>query len=131
VPARPLGLPRDLLPGVGPDTAGRRGRAALLACRALQPARPLDGGPVPPLRRLLPRVPRSMRGSRRRRGRARDPREHAPDRRRSRAVTALRSGMRIGADVGGTFTDVLALDVDGRVRVTKVLSTPPDYDRAV
>ncbi len=39
--------------------------------------------------------------------------------------------MRIGADVGGTFTDVLALDGDGRVRVTKVLSTPPDYDRAV
>jgi 5-oxoprolinase (ATP-hydrolysing) len=39
--------------------------------------------------------------------------------------------MRVGADVGGTFTDVLALDPDGRVRVTKVLSTPPDYDRAV
>ena len=31
--------------------------------------------------------------------------------------------MRIGADVGGTFTDVLALDGDGRVQVTKVLST--------
>ncbi len=40
-------------------------------------------------------------------------------------------GLRIGADVGGTFTDVLALDADGRVRFTKVLSTPPDYDRAV
>jgi len=39
--------------------------------------------------------------------------------------------MRIGADVGGTFTDVLALDADGRVRATKVLSTPPEYDRAV
>ena len=39
--------------------------------------------------------------------------------------------MRIGADVGGTFTDVLALDPDGRVRFTKVLSTPPAYDRAV
>ncbi|HEY2218878.1 MAG TPA: hydantoinase B/oxoprolinase family protein [Gaiellaceae bacterium] len=39
--------------------------------------------------------------------------------------------MRVGADVGGTFTDVLAVDSDGRVRVTKVLSTPPDYDRAV
>jgi N-methylhydantoinase A/oxoprolinase/acetone carboxylase beta subunit len=39
--------------------------------------------------------------------------------------------MRVGADVGGTFTDVLALDSDGRVRITKVLSTPPDYDRAV
>jgi N-methylhydantoinase A len=39
--------------------------------------------------------------------------------------------MRVGADVGGTFTDVLALDADGRVRLTKVLSTPPDYDQAV
>src|SRR5581483_6884679 len=36
-----------------------------------------------------------------------------------------------GADVGGTFTDVLALDADGGVRVAKVRSTPPDYDRAV
>ena len=39
--------------------------------------------------------------------------------------------MRIGADVGGTFTDVLAVAADGGVHVAKVLSTPPDYDRAV
>jgi 5-oxoprolinase (ATP-hydrolysing)/N-methylhydantoinase A len=39
--------------------------------------------------------------------------------------------VRIGADVGGTFTDVLVVDAGGRVRLTKVLSTPPDYDRAV
>jgi 5-oxoprolinase (ATP-hydrolysing)/N-methylhydantoinase A len=38
---------------------------------------------------------------------------------------------RVGADVGGTFTDVLVLEDDGRVRFTKVLSTPPEYDRAV
>jgi N-methylhydantoinase A/oxoprolinase/acetone carboxylase beta subunit/N-methylhydantoinase B/oxoprolinase/acetone carboxylase alpha subunit len=38
---------------------------------------------------------------------------------------------RVGADVGGTFTDVVVLEADGRVRFTKVLSTPPDYDRAV
>jgi 5-oxoprolinase (ATP-hydrolysing)/N-methylhydantoinase A len=38
---------------------------------------------------------------------------------------------RVGADVGGTFTDVLVLETDGRVRFTKVLSTPPDYDQAV
>jgi len=38
---------------------------------------------------------------------------------------------RIGADVGGTFTDVLLVDADGAVRFTKVLSTPPAYDRAV
>jgi N-methylhydantoinase A len=38
---------------------------------------------------------------------------------------------RIGVDVGGTFTDVIAQMPDGRVRIRKVLSTPPDYDRAV
>jgi 5-oxoprolinase (ATP-hydrolysing)/N-methylhydantoinase A len=38
---------------------------------------------------------------------------------------------RIGADVGGTFTDVILRDADGRVSFTKVLSTPPAYDRAV
>jgi N-methylhydantoinase A len=38
---------------------------------------------------------------------------------------------RIGADVGGTFTDVIALDDDGTARISKVLSTPPDYDTAV
>ena len=38
---------------------------------------------------------------------------------------------RIGADVGGTFTDVIALDGDGTARITKVLSTPPAYDTAV
>jgi N-methylhydantoinase A/oxoprolinase/acetone carboxylase beta subunit/N-methylhydantoinase B/oxoprolinase/acetone carboxylase alpha subunit len=42
-----------------------------------------------------------------------------------------RRALRVGADVGGTFTDVLALDGEGRVRIAKVLSTPPDYDRAV
>jgi 5-oxoprolinase (ATP-hydrolysing) len=39
--------------------------------------------------------------------------------------------LRVGADVGGTFTDVLLRDPDGRLRFTKVLSTPPAYDRAV
>ena len=43
----------------------------------------------------------------------------------------MSSAIRIGADVGGTFTDVLRLDGDGRLRFTKVLSTPPAYDRAV
>ena len=41
------------------------------------------------------------------------------------------SGARIGADVGGTFTDVICVGDDGRVSFTKVLSTPPAYDRAV
>jgi N-methylhydantoinase A len=38
---------------------------------------------------------------------------------------------RIGVDVGGTFTDVILHARDGRVRVHKLLSTPPTYDRAV
>jgi 5-oxoprolinase (ATP-hydrolysing)/N-methylhydantoinase A len=38
---------------------------------------------------------------------------------------------RLGADVGGTFTDVIFRDGEGRVSFTKVLSTPPDYERAV
>jgi N-methylhydantoinase A len=41
------------------------------------------------------------------------------------------SGARIGVDVGGTFTDVILHEADGRVRVHKLLSTPPTYDRAV
>ncbi|GIU95922.1 MAG: 5-oxoprolinase [Gaiellaceae bacterium] len=38
---------------------------------------------------------------------------------------------RVGVDVGGTFTDVVHLSSTGAVQVRKVLSTPPDYDRAV
>lgn len=39
--------------------------------------------------------------------------------------------VRIGADVGGTFTDVILQSESGEVRVRKVLSTPPSYDQAV
>ena len=39
--------------------------------------------------------------------------------------------IRIGADVGGTFTDVIFMDDAGSVRTHKVLSTPPDFERAV
>ena len=38
---------------------------------------------------------------------------------------------RVGADVGGTFTDVVVAGDDGRVAFAMVLSTPPAYDRAV
>jgi N-methylhydantoinase A len=38
---------------------------------------------------------------------------------------------RVGADVGGTFTDVILQDGDGRAFITKRLSTPPSYDEAV
>jgi N-methylhydantoinase A/oxoprolinase/acetone carboxylase beta subunit/N-methylhydantoinase B/oxoprolinase/acetone carboxylase alpha subunit len=38
---------------------------------------------------------------------------------------------RVGADVGGTFTDVVMTGDDGTVSFAKVPSTPPSYDRAV
>ena len=38
---------------------------------------------------------------------------------------------RVGADIGGTFTDIVFLGDDGRVLVRKVASTPDDYSRAV
>ncbi|ANY06332.1 hydantoinase/oxoprolinase family protein [Pseudonocardia sp. HH130630-07] len=41
------------------------------------------------------------------------------------------SGWRVGADVGGTFTDVVALGPDGRIVPVKVLSTPPSYGEGV
>ena len=38
---------------------------------------------------------------------------------------------RIGADIGGTFTDIAFVDGDGRLSIHKVVSTPPDFGRAV
>src|SRR5215212_8842859 len=38
---------------------------------------------------------------------------------------------RVGADVGGTFTDVVVSGEDGRVTFAKVLSTPRAYEDAV
>ncbi len=38
---------------------------------------------------------------------------------------------RVGADIGGTFTDVVFLGDDGTVLVKKVASTPDDYSRGV
>lgn len=39
--------------------------------------------------------------------------------------------LRIGADVGGTFTDVVLIDASGNIWTHKVPSTPPDFERAV
>lgn len=41
------------------------------------------------------------------------------------------SGIGIGVDVGGTFTDLVAIAADGTVSVRKVLSTPADQSEAV
>jgi N-methylhydantoinase A len=39
--------------------------------------------------------------------------------------------LRVGADIGGTFTDIVFLGHDGVVRAAKLLSTPDDYGRAI
>lgn len=41
------------------------------------------------------------------------------------------SGARVAADVGGTFTDVVIADGDGRMRALKVPSTPGAFERGV
>jgi len=41
------------------------------------------------------------------------------------------SGYSVGIDVGGTFTDLIAIDADGRVEARKVLSTPADQSQGV
>src|SRR5262245_32460197 len=46
-------------------------------------------------------------------------------------ATARHGPFRIGADVGGTFTDVVLIDARGDIRTHKVPSTPPDFERAV
>ena len=42
-----------------------------------------------------------------------------------------RRSLRIGADVGGTFTDVVVLDGQGNLSTQKVPSTPPHFEEAV
>ena len=39
--------------------------------------------------------------------------------------------LRIGIDIGGTFTDLVALGADGRVRTRKIASTPHDYAEGI
>ena len=41
------------------------------------------------------------------------------------------NSVRIGADIGGTFTDLVVLGEDGQVLVTKVPSTPENYSQGV
>lgn len=41
------------------------------------------------------------------------------------------AGLRIGVDVGGTFTDIILLLPNGQVLSKKVLSSPPDFNTAI
>lgn len=38
---------------------------------------------------------------------------------------------RLGIDIGGTFTDIVLLDDSGGIRTKKLLSSPPDYSKAI
>jgi N-methylhydantoinase A len=38
---------------------------------------------------------------------------------------------RIGIDIGGTFTDLVAITADGRVITHKIASTPHDYSDGI
>jgi N-methylhydantoinase A len=40
-------------------------------------------------------------------------------------------GLRLGVDVGGTFTDIVLMSAGGRILSKKVLSSPPDFNRAI
>jgi N-methylhydantoinase A len=39
--------------------------------------------------------------------------------------------MRIATDIGGTFTDLVALDEKGKVLAVKGDTTPPDFEQGV
>jgi N-methylhydantoinase A len=39
--------------------------------------------------------------------------------------------LRVGIDIGGTFTDLVSIDDDGRVRTHKIASTPHDYGEGI
>jgi N-methylhydantoinase A len=46
-------------------------------------------------------------------------------------VVAPRSEVRVGVDIGGTFTDIVLLSADGNIVTRKLSTTPDEYGRAV
>lgn len=46
-------------------------------------------------------------------------------------ATVAPSGLRVGVDVGGTFTDIILLLPSGQVLSKKVLSSPPEFNEAI
>ncbi len=48
-----------------------------------------------------------------------------------KAARPIPDGLRAAADVGGTFTDLVAVDANGTVSRHKTLSTPPEFDSGV
>ncbi len=46
-------------------------------------------------------------------------------------MSTITPSLRVGVDIGGTFTDLVFLHADGRLDKIKIPSTPDDYSRAI
>jgi len=46
-------------------------------------------------------------------------------------MTMARRSFCIGVDIGGTFTDVVLIESDGKVHIAKGISTTDAYERAI
>src|SRR5262249_39186854 len=107
--------------GRGPGRAAGRPAAAPAAARGRGrrggPAGPGGGGDGRPHDRLHAAPGERGRGPGTAGGRVVDP----------PAPAAARVGVRIGVDIGGTFTDIVALGDDGTVSTRKVSSSADDY----
>src|SRR5439155_17681752 len=102
---------------------------------------PRCGGPCSGSRRLHlapPRTSRTLENPRKRRRRIRCSRRRrppSPRRRLSGTSGSRRGGMmfgyHIGVDIGGTFTDAVAIDEGGRLYRAKAPTTPADYTAGI
>jgi len=46
-------------------------------------------------------------------------------------MMTIQNAIRVGADVGGTFTDVIIINAEGKLWTHKVPSTPPNFEEAI